>query len=86
LASIASIDSPSVARSLDLGTHFMEAFPMRTAMAAPAIVVCGLAGDGASGGRATERTTNDGSALRHAVPGSLFVVSADSCPGLTPPV
>jgi hypothetical protein len=43
---------------------------MRTAMAAPAIVVCGLAGDGASGGRATERTTNDDSALRHAVPGS----------------
>jgi hypothetical protein len=50
-----SIDSPSAARSSDLGTHFMEASLMRTAMAAPAIVVCGRPGGGACGGHATER-------------------------------
>jgi hypothetical protein len=53
LASIASIDLPSVVRSSDLGSPFKVAALTRTV--APAILAHGLAGGGAGGGRATVR-------------------------------
>jgi hypothetical protein len=87
LASIASIDLPSVVRSSDLGSPFTVAALTHTA--APAIVVCGLPGAGACGGRATERERQRwlGSPARCA--GELVrrqrrLVPRFDSPGLTP--